>query len=195
MHLFEQIKSLNSWQQMAYGAALVARMSANYRLFSQLSGVGDGQVFSNILQLVWQCAAGQNDNIDFMRQQDKLTAITPDPAGFDGYGVWPALDACAALCALLSVCHSLKGGKDKLSAFDELVSIVTLSRSTIEQLLQATDDVDDIEQHPLIIADNAFNQWAVLQLLNEPRRKESVTQLRIALQEDTTSNIGIGDQQ
>ena len=84
---------LDEWQQIAFAAALVLRMSSNYALFTEVAGTGDKQAYRNILNLVWEFVSGKNQRIDFQKQLDKLELITPDADKFDMYGVWPALDA------------------------------------------------------------------------------------------------------
>ena len=182
----ESVESLSDWQQISYGAALVTRMKQNYMLFCQVSGQGDGRVFQDILQLAWEFAAGQNNTIDFLKQQEKLALILPDPDQFDGFGVWPALDATTALCALLSACHH--------SDVDEILSVEKLSQSTIEHYLQFSEKDSIPGQHPLTLADREFSSSVIQRLQemgNTTVRKDCVVSIKSWVQEIDVSNIGV----
>lgn len=178
----EQIES--QWQEIAFSAALVMRMAGNYDLFCELTGGGDSAVFRNILNLVWESVAGQNQRIDFLKQQEKLELITPDPEDFDMYGVWPALDASVALSALLSVCERWDQA--------ELDSIVTLSSSTIESYLAAIGD-EEGDRHPLLLAEQACVQQlnGIVQQSGSLSRPKVVAALKEAVKALGVSNIGL----
>jgi uncharacterized protein len=179
-----KIDQLLPWQQICYGAAMVARMSQNYELFCEVSGQGDTRSFKDILQLVWEYAGGQNNQIDFSKQQDKLEIAVPDPDQFEGFGVWPALDATTALSALLSACNK--------SDIEELCSIATLSRSTIANYLQVCGEDGSIEQHPLMREDLAFTDAVVEQLLqHKGARKSAVASVKAMAYALESSNIGV----
>ncbi len=174
----------SEWRKIAFSAALVMRMAGNYDLFCELTGSGDGVVFRNILNLVWESVSGQNQRIDFHKQQEKLELITPDPKRFDMYGVWPALDAAVALTSLLSVCERWDEA--------ELDSIAVLSRSTIDGYLAAIGD-EQGERHPLIEAEQAvINQ--LQDLIEEGAgmsRPKVVASLKAAVNDLGVSNIGL----
>ena len=183
----DRIEELLFWQQVAYGAAMVGRMAQNYSLFCEVAHQGDAKVFHNILQLVWEFASGQNTSIDFLRQQDKLEAVVPDAEQFDGFGVWPAMDATTALFALLSACDS--------SDVDEILSIATLSRSTIEHYLQAVEEGGEFDKHPLVLADREFSEEVIevlLKLQSEGKsRKDCVMAVKVVVEGLEVSNIGV----
>ncbi|MFA7553623.1 MAG: DUF416 family protein [Spongiibacteraceae bacterium] len=138
----------DAWLGIAHAAALITRMLPNYTLFSEVTGSGDSKVFNNILDLIWEYAAGHNQRIDFQKQQDKLEEITPNPDNFDVYGVWPAMDATVALASLLSACERWDQ--------EELESVGRLSLSTIERYLEVVGESDDDAMHPLIQAEQEF---------------------------------------
>ncbi len=182
----ENTALLDEWQHIAFGAALVTRMMPNYALFSDLTGIGNSVAYNNILSLVWEYASGDNPNIDFDKQQDKLEAITPDPDQCDVYGVWPALDAVVALASLLSACERF----DR----DEVDSIVLLSESTIVSFLEATAADGEYKEHPLFAANKQFC-WEALQRLGESvnttGRKRAVKSIKNWALEFEDSNIGL----
>ena len=174
----------SEWQTIAFATALVMRMAGNYNLFCELTGAGDSKVFSNIVNLVWESVSGQNQRIDFQKQQDKLELITPDPAKYTMYGVWPALDAAVALTSLLNVCERWDQA--------ELDSIVTLSRSTIEHYLEATGE-DWVEAHPLLQSEQACSRelQAIIGEQSSRSRPKVVAALKAAVTEWGVTNIGL----
>lgn len=184
------VDALSEWQQITCGAALVARMQANYRLFCEVTESGDAGQFGNILDLVWEYASGVNTRIDFARQRDKLEAITPDPEQFDMYGVWPALDAAVSLATLLDICERWMPG--------EIDSLVLLSRSTIERYLEVSGEQGSEQhgysQHPLVLADSDYLASVLEDLLTGSAgqgRAKTVKALRQMSRELETSNIGL----
>ena len=174
----------SEWRSIAFSTALVMRMSGNYNLFCELTDAGDGEVFSNILNLVWESVSGQNQRIDFQKQLEKLELITPDPVEFDMYGVWPALDAAVALSSLLNVCERWDQA--------ELDSIAILSRSTIEHYLEATDE-DCVETHPLFQAEKACSEQlhAIISEQSSQSRPKVVAALKAAVNQWGVTNIGL----
>ena len=174
----------SQWRKIALSAALVMRMGVNYDLFCELTGAGDSAVFRNILNLVWESVAGQNQRIDFQKQQEKLELITPNPEDFDMYGVWPALDAAVALTSLLSVCERWDEA--------ELESIATLSSATIASYLDAIDSGQD-KSHPLIESERACIDQ-LQDIINQTEtvsRPKVVASLKAVIRELGVSNIGL----
>lgn len=174
----------SEWRSIAFATALVMRMAGNYHLFCELTGAGDSSVFSNIINLVWESVSGQNQRIDFQKQQEKLEVITPNPVEFSMYGVWPALDAAVALTSLLNVCERWDQA--------ELDCIVTLSRSTIEHYLEAIDE-DCVETHALLQSEQACIQQlqAIIDEQSSQGRPRVVTALKAAVNEWGVTNIGL----
>ncbi|ARN75666.1 DUF416 family protein [Oceanicoccus sagamiensis] len=172
------------WRKIAFATAMVSRMTGNYRLFCELTEAGDSAAFVNIVNLVWEFAAGQNQRIDFQKQQEKLELITPDPAAFDMYGVWPALDAAVALAALLSACERWDES--------ELDAIVTLSMSTIDNYLQAVEATEG-EAHPLVLAEQACIEQlnAVIAQGGNLSRPQLIGALKAAVKDFEVTNIGL----
>lgn len=171
------------WQQMALAAGLIERMQPNFALFCEVSGHPGAGVYSNILNLVWDHLSGSGAAVDFEKQQLKLDAVIPDPQQFDMYGVWPALDATAALTALLSCCEQFDQ--------DEIASIFAVSEGTIAGFVEATEG-SVADQHPLQEAEQAFIQAMVeaLQPANGAR-KSILAALRELARETGSSNIGL----
>lgn len=201
--LQSRLAKLESWQQLAFAAAMVQRMAANYLLFAELlaeQGASqsdpDGQpvdewpkVFRNVLGLVWEYCGGINSQVDFHKQLTKVEAITPDPEAYDFYGVWPALDAAAALSALVSCAEKLDS--------DELLQIAELSSSTIYGYLEAMEQIEEQagdDEHPLVLAESAFLEQALERAAPASvslNRREQVAELRRWVQGQGVSNIGV----
>ena len=179
---------LEEWQQIAFGAALVARMLPNYALFCELTDSHETGVATvkSILSCVWEFASGVNDSIDFQKQQDKLEVVTPDPQNFSIYGVWPALDAAVGLNSLLSVCGRFDS--------EELQSLPILSLSTIEQYLDALGVAADSVNRQGLLDMEAEALEQIMQLLvagASSNRKGCVKSLRSWVQGLQLSNIGL----
>ena len=176
------ITTLNPfWKQQVFAAGLVARMRPNYQLFAELSGEGDAQVFGSILDIVWEHLAGYNQKINFDKQLDKLEVITPDPAQFDMYGVWPALDSCVALACLVNLCEHADEA--------ELLAIMDVNQSTIGNYLQAMQISDDA--HPLQSDDIALQQQLIAELQAVESPSAAVRSVRKLLNSVGLSNIGL----
>ena len=190
------VDAMSEWQQIAIGAALVAKMYPNYALFCELSGFASGSRFNAILDLVWEYAGGINGKIDFEKQLNKLEELTPDSNTYDMYGVWPAMDAATAMNSLLSACAKWDA--------DEIQSLPILSRSTIASYLEfiqegeAGDLIDgepDVRyDHELYREQEHYLEQTSTQLLRDSEllgRREAVKNLRLLCRKIEYSNIGL----
>ncbi len=153
-----QQRELGAWQQQLLAVALLESLAINYNLFAELTTAGNAKVFGNILDLAWEQLAGHNSKVDWLKQREKLEAITPDPEQFEGFGVWPALDACSALAELIAMLD------DRDSA--ELDSIVRVYVAGISQYLAATEQAEE-DSHPLY---QQAREWmdAAIELVESP---------------------------
>ncbi|MGK0500490.1 MAG: hypothetical protein ACJAYG_002140 [Oceanicoccus sp.] len=177
------LEDLTEWQAISLGACLVARMRPNYILFAEIADSSDAAVFTNILNLVWEFAAGQNQKIDFQKQLEKLEVITPDLDAYDFYGVWPALDATVALASLLSCCERFDT--------EEIAAIATLSRSTIDGYLSTAGIEFDEPEHPLVIDEQAFVEQLLSVLRQQASRVVMIAELKALVATVAVSNIGL----
>lgn len=183
------LKSMEQWQQIAIGAAVVAKMYPNYALFCEISKFTGAGKYLNILALVWEYAGGVNNKIDFEKQQLKLDLITPDSKQYDMYGVWPALDAVTALSSLLSVCNKWDA--------DEIDAVLTLSRSTISAYLDLVFEGGEEfnnEDHELYRENESFLKELMntVELGSKSGGREKVIQkLKSLCAEIQYSNIGL----
>lgn len=177
------LTGLDSWRQLAIAAAMVERMRPNFELFCEVSGHAGSEVFANILQLIREYAAGEGAAVDFDKQQAKLDLLVPDPQRYDMYGVWPALDACAALTALVSCCQAFDP--------DECDSVFSVSEATIAGFIEASGgEQDDIPRHPLMAAEReVVDSLVKLVCSSDLPRRQLVAALRDRVLGQ--SNIGL----
>lgn len=184
-HLNAALGGLDDWCQLALGAAMVERMRPNFELFCEVSGHGGREVFANILQLIWAAAAGTGPAVDFEKQQLKLDQILPDARQYDMYGVWPALDAVAAMTALLSCCQAF----DR----DDCDSVFDVSAATIAGFIEASEGVEaDVSGHPLMVAEREFvDSLLTLAQSGAQQRQQRVAAIRDQARSVGQSNIGL----
>lgn len=174
------------WQKQLLALALIEQMTGNYVLFTEVSGQGDSKVFSNITDLIWQQLLGHSVKVDWQKQRAKLEAISPAPESFDGYGVWPALDACAALSELITLLDESNSGG--------LESVIKTYYSTIEQFLDVHDLNEDTRQQTLYEeADNLIDKLLTV-LSAEVKQMSAVKAIKEIVQSQAVSNIGIEHQ-
>jgi uncharacterized protein YjaG (DUF416 family) len=178
------LESLSQWQQIALGAAAVAKMVPNYALFCELTDFVDSSKYTAIVALVWEYATGNNSKIDFEKQQLKLDPLNPNPQQFDMYGVWPALDAVTALSSLLSACHKWDS--------EEIGAVLTLSDSTISAYLDLIEVGSEAQQHhPLFQLNEDYIDGALSVLTNGTSRTATIKALKTYCAGFEASNIGL----
>ena len=90
------------------------------------------------LDLVWESLASPGSKIDFDKQLLKLEGSMPDPAQFDMYGVYPAIDCCVGLEILLEL---IQGTKHHES--DQFGNLLELYYSTIQSFIEVSGAEDD----------------------------------------------------
>jgi len=192
---FLVLKKLSPWQRTAFCAALLERMLPNYVMFSQAVEFGDSKVLRNQLDLLWQKLADRAIKINGEAQLVKLEAQIPEPKQFDFFGVYPALDTCMALTALL------QGGQE--SGFEHIEQVSRLSQNSVSsyvelmlaQELEPQDDItlsaDDIAQHPLMEWELATQQELYDFLLANKENKQTCQQLKALALSEGLSNLGI----
>ncbi len=130
---------LSHWQQIAFSAALLERMLPNYQMFSEAADFGDAKVLRNQLDIIWQWLNNSSTvKINVDAQLLKLEPQTPDPEGFDSFGVFPALDACMALTTLWQLMQSKPAKNGKVSALDieDIKSISCLSHNSVSYYIE-----------------------------------------------------------
>jgi uncharacterized protein YjaG (DUF416 family) len=182
---FARVRALEGWKAVAFSAALLMRMTPNYRLFCQLTEFADGEILTKCQGLIWESLRSPKSRINFALQLEKIEEATPDISDFDAYGVYPAVDACMAMVASLQLLlkQDLEGA----------VVVSKLSQGSVEAYLllsgEATDE--NVKHHPLMEFEIAIQQeiLSVLETTNDLMRATDIIK-EIALSEGI-SNIGL----
>lgn len=190
---FKRVKALDLQQKKVFAIALCQRMLPNYQLFSEVCEFGDPQVLDTALSLLWQSIYDKKLKLNIDIYLERLELITPDPANFDAYGVYPAMDATTAIIALLSAIQS--------KVEEDIVNISKLSSSTVANYIEAISDVeldddafdDYIFNHEVMVEEKEL-QNTLLQLIedNPKLNADFVKSLRKEIIAAGVSNIGIG---
>ncbi|WP_076412574.1 YjaG family protein [Shewanella sp. UCD-KL12] len=190
---FKRVKALDFQQKKVFAIALCQRMLPNYQLFSEVCEFGDPQVLDTTLNLLWQSVYDNKLKLNIDIYLERLDLNTPDPADYDVYGVYPAMDAATALIALLSAIQS--------KVEEDIVNISKLSSSTVANYIEAISDVeldedafdDYIFNHEVMVEEKEL-QSMLLQLIEDnPKLKaDFIKSLRNEIIEAGVSNIGIG---
>jgi len=188
-------KHLSLWQRNAFCAALIERMLPNYKMFTQTAEFGDSKVLRNQLDLFWQKLADRSIKINSDAQLVKLEEQIPEPQQFDFFGVYPALDTCMALVALL------QGGQE--SGLEHIEQVSRLSQNSVsyyielmlaqefEQQDEITLSAKDIAEHPLMQWEIATQQELYDFLLANKENKQTCQQLKALALSEGLSNLGI----
>ncbi len=191
---FKRVKALDFQQKKVFAIALCQRMLPNYQLFSEVCEFGDPQVLDTTLNLLWQSVYDNKLKLNIDIYLERLDLNTPEPADYDVYGVFPAMDAATALIALLSAIQS--------KVEEDIVNISKLSSSTVANYIEAISDVeldedafdDYIFNHEVMVEEKEL-QSTLLQLIedNPKLNAEFVKSLRNEIIAAGVSNIGIGN--
>ncbi|AQS39219.1 hypothetical protein Sps_04113 [Shewanella psychrophila] len=190
---FKRVKALDLQQKKVFAIALCQRMLPNYQLFSEVCEFGDPQVLDTALSLLWQSIYDKKLKLNIDIYLERLELNTPEPADFDVYGVYPAMDASTAIIALLSAIQS--------KVEEDIVNISKLSSSTVANYIEAISDVeldedafdDYIFNHEVMVEEKEL-QSTLLQLIedNPKLNADFVKSLRKEIIQSGVSNIGIG---
>lgn len=185
---FQRLQRLEPRRQRAFMAALCERLLPNYGLYAETSGHGDPRALRAILDLVWEALMVHDARIDFERQAEKLAELEPPP-GDDSFGARRALEAVAALSALLD---TLRG-----EAPEAVLEVSRASRGGVRAYIELTEGEEDAERlaalvrrHPLMVEENDF-QDAVLEAVEGPLEREALKALRRLGRNEGVSNLGL----
>jgi uncharacterized protein len=194
---FKRLKALTLPQKTLFAVALCQRMYPNYRLFSEVCEFGDAKVLDTVLNLLWQKQYDNKLKLNIDIYLERLEENTPEPANYDAYGVYPALDAVVALSSLLGALQS--------KVEEDIVNISKLSSSTVANYIEAISQqelegvideeaLDDfIFKHPVMEEEREL-QASLLEIIEEQPKitAELVKGLRKDIIDAAVSNIGIG---
>lgn len=183
---FARVRALTDWRAHVFSAALLARMTPNYRLFCELTEFGEAPaLLDNVLDLIWQSIASPKTRVNFGVQLEKVEEATPDVSDFDAYGVYPAIDAAIATASTLNLLMK----QDPQGA----VVVSKLSQGSVEAYLlssgQATDE--DVKQHPLMVFEVEVQQ-ALLDCVEQAvYPAKAVEEAKAIALEEGITNIGV----
>lgn len=185
--IFQQVRELETWQSVAFSAALLERMLPNYQLFCEATEFADPSPYRNSLNVIWEWLAHPKTKINFAAQLEKVEANVPDPNDYDSIGVYPAIDTAMSMSALIL----LLMGEDLQGA----VVVSKLAQGTVETFVEATSDDEltdeEIKQHPLMQWEIEIQQELLALLANSPKNGETCKALKAIAIGEGMSNIGI----
>ena len=185
-----EFSQLNEAQQALVAATLMERMLPNYLLFSEVAEFGDGKILRDALSLVWEKQQVKHLKVNIDKQLEKIEPNIPDVADFDLFGVYPALDAAMALCALLA---GMKGDEQGFADVCQL-SLGTVNKVAEQELAAANDEITDamLAEHELVEYETGF-QMMLIDWVCETEKPNNATikQFRSRALEDGVTNIGI----
>ncbi|WP_039033722.1 MULTISPECIES: YjaG family protein [Shewanella] len=193
---FKRLKALELPQKKLFAVALCQRMYPNYQLFSEVCEFGDPQVLDTVLNLLWQSLYDRKLKLNLELQMAKLEENTPEPAQFDAYGVYPAMDAAVALSSLLGALES--------KVEDDITNISKLSSGTVANYIEAIADpeldgeaLDDFVFSHEVMQEERELQASLLEIIEENPQitADFVKALRKEIVMNGVSNIGISVQQ
>ncbi|SFX23199.1 YjaG family protein [Marinospirillum alkaliphilum] len=188
----QRLRRLSDWQQLAFATALAQRSAINYQLFSESVAFEGGAELNKLLGLLWESLLVREARINWAVQQEKLPALQPDPAAFDFYGVYPALDAVMAL--------ELAVEQRQQPDPDTAVRASKLSRSTVRQFLemQLPETLEEeqvaawLNAQPLMQDENDFQDELLAQVSSQFQpHPELIRQIRELARNQGVSNLGI----
>ncbi|OIN14859.1 hypothetical protein BFS86_02055 [Shewanella algae] len=193
---FKRLKALELPQKKLFAVALCQRMYPNYQLFSEVCEFGDPQVLDTVLNLLWQSLYDRKLKLNLELQMAKLEENTPEPAQFDAFGVYPAMDAAVALSSLLGALES--------KVEDDITNISKLSSGTVANYIEAIADpeldgeaLDEFVFSHEVMQEERELQASLLEIIEENPQitADFVKALRKEIVMNGVSNIGISVQQ
>lgn len=184
-----RLEKLESWQHLTFAACLCERMYPNYAVFCQQTGFADPSLYRRILDLIWEVLTVKDAKVNFDNQLEKLEDIIPDGDDYDIYGVYPAIDACAALSELI---HTRLSGE----TLEHAIAVSEISVGTVAalEMTQAGREMSDDELNELPAVEEEWDiQWEIYRLLAacEERDIELIKGLKSDLRDAGISNIGV----
>ncbi|GAA0785434.1 MULTISPECIES: YjaG family protein [Pseudomonadati] len=192
---FKRLKALSLPQKQLFAVALCQRMLPNYQLFSEVCEFGQPMVLSTALELLWQSQYDKKTKFNVDVHLQRIEENTPDPADFEAYGAYPAMDAAVAISTLMSAISA------KME--DDIINISKLSSSTVANYIEAISDeslmdeaLDDfVFAHPVMQEEKEL-QDMLLDIIeaNPDINPELVKGLRKDIIDAGVSNIGISMQ-
>lgn len=187
---YKKINKLAPWQQTVFALALAQRMYPNYQLFSDTSHFGNGPRFRETLDVLWTYLTVKGSRVDLSAELEAFETLIPDPARFEQYGAYPALDACVALGAAYNsvICRV---GEEVMEASGASLGTVA---GFVELLAERDLSEEELYDNELIMAEMEF-QVELLEKVSQPRDAEVILAIRDFAAQEGVSNIGISLEQ
>ncbi len=182
---------LKPWQRTAFATAMAQRSLPNYALFSEMTGFGDTTELSHCLNMLWDCAAGQQSPKNFERLLERLEEQTPNVSQFDMYGVYPALNVITAITTAI---YSTMDPTEEDAWSNAQLSLSTISQFLAEIVAPELEGKElslFIKEHPLNLQQLDFMGEAIALLVSAKPNKEMKTALRQLAMNDNVSELGI----
>ncbi|GAA3549032.1 YjaG family protein [Zobellella aerophila] len=183
---YKKINKLMPWQQTVFALSLAERMYPNYRLFAETSGFGDGERFRHTLDVLWTYLTVKGSRVDLSTELEAFEKMIPDPARFESYGAYPALDACVALGAAYNSVICRIGEEASEASHASLGAVAGF----VELLAERDLSDEELYENELIEAEMEF-QVALLERVAQPREAETILAIRDFSAQGGVSNLGI----
>jgi uncharacterized protein YjaG (DUF416 family) len=187
--IHKRMEKFESWQNITFMACLCERMYPNYYIFCQQTEQYKASDYRKILDLVWESLVVKGAKVNFDSQLEKLESAIPDADQFDIYGVYPAIDACAALSELL---HAHLSGETLEHAIR--VSEISIGTVAMYEMTRRGQEMTDDELKSLDEIQSELDvQWQIFRLLKECEERDIdlIKGLRTELVGDKMSNLCI----
>ncbi len=185
LNTFARVRALTGWRAIAFSAALLERMVPNYHLFCELTDYEHDNICQKCLSLIWETLKAPKTKVNFSVQLEKVEDVIPDPADYDNFGVFPAVDAGMALAATINLILDV----DPQGA----VVVSKLSQGSVEAYLLASGEADDdtVKQHPLMEFEVALQNELLDVVEGQGKANDIIDKARKLALEENMSNIGI----
>lgn len=183
---YKKINKLAPWQQTVFALALAERMYPNYRLFSDTSEFGNGDRLRSTLDTLWTYLTVKGSRVDLTAELESFESFIPDPARFESYGAYPALDACVALGAAYNsvICRI---GEEAIEASGASLGTVA---GFAELLAERDLSEEELYENELMMAEMEF-QVELLERVGQQREADTILAIRDFAAQGGVSNIGI----
>lgn len=183
---YKKINKLMPWQQTVFALGLAERMYPNYRLFAETSGFGDGKRFRQTLDVLWTYLTVKGSRVDLSAELEEFERMIPDPARFESYGAYPALDACVALGAAYNSVICRIGEEATEASHASLGSVAGFAELLAERDLSD----EELYENELFEAEMEF-QVELLERVAQQRDAETILSIRDFCAQGGVSNLGI----
>ena len=184
---------MQSWQQVAFAAAMAERLFPHFALYSNLLGQDGETTLKGVLDNVWNQLV-ERGKCNIVSQINRVENVMPSDDD-ESLGADMAVDALVAVLKTLSCLQN--------DSAEDAVQVAQLAYECVAQYIERTADreLDDdqlvrhIATHELMEGELNFQTYALIHLGKMPTPSlPKFEQLRIQACNDGISNIGISAQ-